>query len=208
MFQNMFGMIGNYEARKVGRDEFDWGFVSTCLVTDGAHLYETAVKHTDYRDDDMVIVEAYDTRAEAEAGHTKWVAAMTTEPLPDKLVDCCNAEVAQLLDAFSDAPLAYERKPKVIMEIAQERRRQVEREGWTPRHDDQEHADGELVDAAACYILWENDGFHEHLWPWDKAAFKPKDRRRDLVRAAALIVAEIERLDRRERQHRSKQPTP
>jgi hypothetical protein len=26
--------------------------------------------------------------------------------------------------------------------------------------------------------------------------WKPKDRRRDLVRAAALIIAEIERLDR------------
>jgi hypothetical protein len=34
------------------------------------------------------------------------------------------------------------------------------------------------------------------LWPWGGDWWKPKDRRRDLVRAAALIVAEIERLDR------------
>lgn len=34
------------------------------------------------------------------------------------------------------------------------------------------------------------------LWPWSGEWWKPKDRRRDLVRAAALIVAEIERLDR------------
>ena len=33
-------------------------------------------------------------------------------------------------------------------------------------------------------------------WPWNEAAWKPKDARRDLVRTAALIVAEIERLDR------------
>ncbi len=33
-------------------------------------------------------------------------------------------------------------------------------------------------------------------WPWDASWWKPKDRRSDLVRAAALLVAEIERLDR------------
>jgi hypothetical protein len=33
-------------------------------------------------------------------------------------------------------------------------------------------------------------------WPWADKDWKPKDRRRDLIRAAALIVAEIERLDR------------
>jgi len=33
-------------------------------------------------------------------------------------------------------------------------------------------------------------------WPWDPKWWKPKDRRRDLVRAAALIIAEIDRHDR------------
>jgi hypothetical protein len=33
---------------------------------------------------------------------------------------------------------------------------------------------------------------------WDRDSWKPKDRRRNLVRAAALLIAEIERLDRRE----------
>lgn len=33
-------------------------------------------------------------------------------------------------------------------------------------------------------------------WPFPPRSWKPKDRRRDLVRAAALLVAEIERLDR------------
>jgi hypothetical protein len=37
---------------------------------------------------------------------------------------------------------------------------------------------------------------YEDLWPWHDDWWKPKDRRRDLIRAAALIVAEIERLDR------------
>lgn len=78
----------------------------------------------------------------------------------------------------------------VIEEIAAERRRQVEREGWTPEHDDQ-HNEGGLSRAAACYATSSKGG-----WPWSDADWKPKDRRRDLIRAAALIVAEIERLDR------------
>lgn len=34
-------------------------------------------------------------------------------------------------------------------------------------------------------------------WPWGAGTFKPsEDRRRDMVKAAALLLAEIERLDR------------
>jgi len=33
-------------------------------------------------------------------------------------------------------------------------------------------------------------------WPWAEKWWKPKNERRDLVKAAALILAEIERLDR------------
>lgn len=33
-------------------------------------------------------------------------------------------------------------------------------------------------------------------WPWDAKWWKPKNTRRDLVRAGALIVAELERMDR------------
>ena len=35
------------------------------------------------------------------------------------------------------------------------------------------------------------------LWPWAAEWWKPKDCRRNLVRAGALILAEIERLDRK-----------
>ena len=82
-----------------------------------------------------------------------------------------------------------------IEEIYAERRRQVDSEGWTPEHDD-DHRNGELADAAACYALSDTGGSIGGLWPWDLSWFKPRDRRRDLIRAAALIVAEIERLDR------------
>ncbi|MFD1189688.1 hypothetical protein [Phenylobacterium conjunctum] len=92
----------------------------------------------------------------------------------------------------------------VIEEIAAERRRQIEVEGWTPEHDD-EHTAGELADAAAVYattrrIADERGRLTDvgHWWPWCLSWFKPQGRRRDLIKAAALIVAEIERLDRQE----------
>jgi hypothetical protein len=98
----------------------------------------------------------------------------------------------------------------VIDEIAAERRRQIEAEGWAPEHDDC-HNRGELALAAATYCLHTVGGIslvpygdiedNENVgpnvyWPWTASCWKPKDRRRDLIRAAALIVAEIERLDR------------
>lgn len=91
-----------------------------------------------------------------------------------------------------------------VVDVAGERLRQVTAEGWAREHDDG-HVDGELAKAAACYAYEatrtdyqrETDqGNPPPLWPWDKEWWKPKDRRRDLVRAAALIIAEIERLDR------------
>ena len=87
----------------------------------------------------------------------------------------------------------------VIYEIAAERKRQLKAEGWTNDHDDAEHEDGGLAQAAGCYALFcnrlEGDKAPD-LWPWDETDWKPRTRRRNLIRAAALIVAEIERLDR------------
>jgi hypothetical protein len=94
----------------------------------------------------------------------------------------------------------------VIDEVAAERVRQIEQEGWSAEHDDG-HTDGSLAKAAAAYCWghrWASGSCqvgHQaaaELWPWDVDWWKPKNRRRDLIRAAALIVAEIERLDRRE----------
>jgi hypothetical protein len=83
-----------------------------------------------------------------------------------------------------------------IEAIAAERQRQIEAEGWTPEHDD-EHDDGQLAKAASCYAS-PPDCTNRHFdWPWAMEWWKPsEDRRRELIKAAALIVAEIERLDR------------
>lgn len=87
----------------------------------------------------------------------------------------------------------------VIDDIAAERRRQIEVEGYDTAHDDA-HDGGELAQAAAAYALvTTKEGFPSmvrEIWPWQWHQFYPKNLRSDLVRAAALIVAEIERLDR------------
>ena len=94
-----FNMIGNYEDRKVARDEYPWGFISTASVTDGEKPFETAVQHSSYGRH-MTIVENYSTREEAEAGHRKWVETMNAPTLPERLIDCNNAAIAKLASAF------------------------------------------------------------------------------------------------------------
>jgi hypothetical protein len=91
-------------------------------------------------------------------------------------------------------------------DVLAERQRQVNAEGYEPEHDD-EHVNGEIGAMAAFYAM--PDGARD--WPATETgygetfgeAIKPEgwegktgDRRRELVKAGALILAEIERLDR------------
>jgi len=93
--------------------------------------------------------------------------------------------------------------------IRAERERQTTAERWSPAHDDA-HNLGEMAGAAAVYTL-NSCGFenphtiaarrgsvsHEvRIWPWADAWWKPSDPLRDLVKAGALIAAEIDRRQR------------
>lgn len=105
---------------------------------------------------------------------------------------------------------------KAAADVLAERKRQVDAEGWATTHDDQ-HDTGELALAAACYAAhsasWAAitktklasgiavrtrtaQEFVAGMWPWSRNWWKPADNRRNLVKAGALILAEIERLDR------------
>lgn len=107
--------------------------------------------------------------------------------------------------------------------VMAERRRQVEKEGWTAAHDER-HADGELARAAECYeqkpelramqerevMVDQRRGLADppslypvkvpvpRQWPWDPVWWKPtpQNRVRELVKAGALYLAEAERLRR------------
>ena len=92
-----------------------------------------------------------------------------------------------------------------IQFIENERKRQIEIEGWTAEHDKQ-HDDGQLARAAACYAFAPflkddiRDGYKLPLgmWPeyWLAKYWKPvpEDRIKELAKAGALIAAEIDRL--------------
>lgn len=98
-----------------------------------------------------------------------------------------------------------------IKDVINERQRQINQEFYSTENDD-EYKQNELLRAAVCYaenvvrrgwVFDSNFGpdvYQEEevpdLWPWDLDFWKPKNPRRDLVRAAALIIAEIERIDR------------
>lgn len=82
-------------------------------------------------------------------------------------------------------------------DVLAERRRQIEAEGMTTAGDDGYHA-AELPRAAAAYILNGSNDEAPCIWPLAKAWWKPRDARSNYVRAGALILAEIERLDRAE----------
>lgn len=107
----------------------------------------------------------------------------------------------RLLKSLGDADISRGARDVLI-----ERHRQVIEEGWDVEHDDQ-HAPGELASAGSAYAVNAShalqgmspiDSKHELPvgFPWDEEWWKPKDVRSDLVRAAALLIAEIDSLDR------------
>jgi len=105
-------------------------------------------------------------------------------------------EVVALRACLAPPPVsAAPAQPDGASLIAAERVRQII-EGWTPERDD-DHGDGELAKAAACYAL-EHTAHNDMtaMWPWGEEAWKPHSPLRDLVRAGALIAAEIDRLQR------------
>ncbi|WP_051327546.1 hypothetical protein [Desulfatibacillum aliphaticivorans] len=107
--------------------------------------------------------------------------------------------------------------------IAAERLRQIEEEGWSVYHDVKEHRNGELAMVASCFAAprqifiqttSDNGMCFYDPWPkswqegWDKRprnlvgmgrridynGFKPGQRFDILVKAGALIAAELDRL--------------
>lgn len=88
--------------------------------------------------------------------------------------------------------------------IADERKRQIDVEGYTAEQD-KEYEDGELAMAAVCYAttepnrIWKSGASFVPIpmdWPWQNQCWKPspENRVRELVKAGALIAAEIDRL--------------
>lgn len=117
---------------------------------------------------------------------------------------------AQVTPLYASPPSRSSIRAEALKEVEAERERQKAVEGWSEEHDDT-HTLGEMALAAASYALSAafpadvtihripTDRLAAAVWPWDYHYwFKDAGpARRKLVKAAALIVAEIERLDRR-----------
>jgi hypothetical protein len=137
------------------------------------------------------------------------------EPTAEMIDAAANADPER--ESVWAAYLAASPQPQPVqptqaaIDVLAERQRQISSEGWTPEHDD-EHSEGELSLAAAGYAESASDQIQcvdkamdestlddsgsapsrfPHHW-----AFKAATPRRMLVKAGALILAEIERLDR------------
>ncbi len=102
-----------------------------------------------------------------------------------------------------------EQPPTGLELIILERERQITQEGWSKERDLEVHPHGELAMAAACYIYdymsrpqQKNTAYYHNqamtFWPWAMKWWKPTpdDDVRQLVKAGALIAAEIDRLQR------------
>ncbi|HCM7855483.1 TPA: ead/Ea22-like family protein [Klebsiella pneumoniae] len=135
----------------------------------------------------LALVEALE---KAQAENTAGVAGMAESY--ETTISMLRSRIAELKSRTVTAAAA---------DVLAERKRQVTTEGWTPEHDDQ-HVNFEMAIAGGLYAISAVDSHHKlrnsapSAWPWDRKWWKTDGPRRDLVKAGALILAEIERLDR------------
>ena len=97
---------------------------------------------------------------------------------------------------IADAASLIQQTAISISLITAERLRQVAVEGYTPQHDT-DHVHGELASAAAAYALAAvgDDLGASQAWPFTPGKYKPGPEPLDnLVKAGALIAAEIDRI--------------
>lgn len=141
-------------------------------------------------------------------------------------LDFVNDEETQLQDLIDKAMVLgelYERKKwqeagnspdavsKAIKDVVSERSRQKNGEFYSDAQDDS-YVNNELTRGSASYVnhvigrswihvskpsVYQNELVPD-LWPWSEQSWKPKSPRQDLVRATALLIADIERIDRQE----------
>lgn len=187
MDQNEFGIptiqLGNGTIRVADIYWNDGALAGVCFAP--ADQLDTGIKTGDTRDVQAV-------------GVLLQVVADNPDSL-QVLIDKLTAAKARMTSVEAGSALAL---------VAAERQRQITAEGYTAQHDDN-HGAGELAAAAACFSLNAgvslqcNPNHHpEHpyqFWPWTVEHWKPRAPIEDLVRAGALILAEIERIQRAER---------
>ncbi|HFX3693419.1 TPA: hypothetical protein ACRMUA_001857 [Pseudomonas aeruginosa] len=136
-------------------------------------------------------------RAQGQIEHLAECTENLGEDLDDDDVSEDVAEAREVAEEIAEllATAPGKEVPQAWIDVQAERRRQITAEGWTPEHDDL-YCAAELPRAAAAYILNGANDEAPAIWPFVAKWWKPRDARSNYVRASALILAEIERLDR------------
>lgn len=128
-------------------------------------------------------------------------------------VQIANVQDGDLTDLIKDTRASLESQHPTwsiaIRDLIAERRRQVREEGYHLERDDQ-YTSGQLAEAASVYAFWAApsgytpDAHLDYLntklppcWPFGPEQWKPANQRLMLIKAGALILAELDRLDRR-----------
>jgi len=131
----------------------------------------------------------------------------------------CEAAMGELIVTLHKLISCEDDRPPslkdVINEVWAERISHEHGRGFDADHDDL-HEHGELAIAAACYAVEHTDARVNntaspgnvqdefHGWPWDLGSDKRKDHavRKRLIIAASLLVAEVQRINRRKADER------
>ncbi|CAM3809010.1 hypothetical protein CCOS865_01803 [Pseudomonas reidholzensis] len=141
--------------------------------------------------------------------HLRYVAERSEKDvLLEEVLDAvASIGMHDLVDRINDAlAVDADRMPlsPAVTDVLTERCRQRYVEGHSTERDDH-YVNGELATAAAAYAFWALlSDLHPSMgkldppctWPWEPEHWKPSGHRNMLVKAGALIMAEIERLDR------------
>jgi uncharacterized coiled-coil protein SlyX len=112
-------------------------------------------------------------------------------------------EIARLQTILVNQRAGWENASEAALGVLAERARQKRMEGYDDTHDD-EHTDFELSSAAAAFLLDAierakgGEGYvtPPTIWPWEAKDWRRKPIYRQLEVAAALIIADEERLGR------------
>jgi hypothetical protein len=158
---------------------------------DTEHLNCTACGGSGHIDDQLAQLTTLPEDVAALFGACGFEIRSTDPAEKHPLAVCGSLDAAGLL--FET--VLMDEQTSATRDVLAERSRQVESEGMTNEGDDRYDA-AELPRAAASYILNGANDEAPGIWPWAKSWWKPRDARANYVRAAALLLAEIERIDR------------
>lgn len=100
-----------HKSENIGRYENGKLFVDTCKVWDSEEPYETAIKHPDYNNGQIIIVDTYLDKESAQIGHKEWIKTITSDNPPDELIDVSKCTLAKMINKLGD-PMIYKRRTK------------------------------------------------------------------------------------------------